>query len=308
MRFLMYWHESIKFLRWPEFKELLLDSIRTFGKSLILITKFFWWLVILGIGSTYFSKFLLSIKQSFWANIFDILVKNFYYLDGIIALIRFVFLIVYFFCVCFPYFCFPSIVIFVMYLTTRQTTEPKNFSYYLKHLNSLWLIFATLMSTILILVSITLILKHYKLNHNINVLCLILTPYFLSVDMGIFFFFDSNRKFIASIKKGFSFVFYFFPLCIVFQTPIIISWVFRIFLNQQHILKLYPFLNSSFIATSESFLSYILCLVSLSASATLYVKIKDKYPELFVTSQMPSPKLHYGLFERFHNLVTNLIR
>lgn len=267
MRFLMYWHESIKMLRWTELKALVLDSIKTFVKSLILITKYFWWLPILGIGSEYFSKFLLLYKQSAWLDIYNFLNHNLYFLGFPIIFLVY---IASYFCIILPILFIWITLSLVLYLTTRFTNETKDFSYYLKYSNNVWILFP-----IITLSSMVAILIYDKTS--IAVLKLMPRLYFSFVDISVFFFFDSNRKIITSISRGFYFVFYFLPVLIVVQSPLIVSDLLRLFLEQPQILKAHPYLEIAF--TTIAWL--ISSLISLSISATLYAKIKDKYPDLF---------------------------
>lgn len=261
MKFLIYWNESIKMLRCPELKLLILDSIKTFGKSLILVIKYFWWLVIPEAWFYYHTYLLPPASKDCWAALFKI-ITNF----NLVSLIVFIIIVL-------PYLSFIYMIYFIISLSTRPTTEVKNFVYYLEYLNRFWgYLIMSIFSCIMFL-----LLQHYT-NLGLHTLSLILMPYFLSIDMSTYFFFDSNRKLIASILRGFSLVFYFLPICIVSKIPQIIFCILAIFFSPQ---------NTSTKTHAAAVLYAVLILTSsliwASISATLYAKIKDKYPKFFPT-------------------------
>ena len=252
-------------LRCPELKLLILDSIKTFGKSLILVIKYFWWLVIAEAWFYYHTYLLPPASKNVWASLFSKITTNLSLF--IITLALFLLGL-----------SFLAIMPFIMCLTARQTTETKNFTYYRKYLNRFLGYLKMFIASVIVV-----ILFSHKTNLNNNILTLILLPFYSALDMSLFFFFDSNRKFIASIIRGFYLIFYFLPLCIILRIPQIIYYLLKAALNQKQFLTLSPFLNSNTAAVLSSILLIILSLISASISATLYAKIKDKYPNFFPT-------------------------
>ncbi len=275
MRFLTYWSASVNMLRWMKLKILIRDSIRTFGKSFFLICKYFWWLIALNIGlNLYFHDGLSCPPQK---------TAEYSTLNAIMNIIShhgFIFNFIFFnICIWLCLFIFFPIVLmpFVCSLTTRSTVETKNFSYYLKYANRFWIYFMYMMSVI----TATLVLKYYT-HINLNLIYLMLVPLLLSLDFGVFFFLDSKeQKIIASIKHGFLLIFYFFPLCVILYTPIIVNYLLTAFVNRQQFFITQLFFRQLTVVVLENLFYLILVLIYLASAATLYTKIRNKYPELF---------------------------
>lgn len=278
MKFLTYWSESKKMLQLTELKLLFIDSMKTFGKSLVLITKYFWWLIVLVAGQAYCAHLLESPTKITWADTFNQLANMFNkiaslpFAASIIAAALLFCLIVLFIVAFFVYMSPLMMLIFTSYLTTRPTAETKNFTYYRKHLKMFWgclIIFMSVVTIFIIIRQITSL--------DINLLTIMLTPFLLPADPCLFSFFDSDRKIIVSIKRGFSLTFYFLPLYLVLCIPVSMYYLLRFFI-QQFAMR-YQLTTSPVIQVFDIILALIVILASASISATVYAKIKNRYPE-----------------------------
>lgn len=267
-------------LHWVEFKPFLIDSIKTIGKSLVLVFKYYWWLPVIFVWSEYKIYLDISIKKTSWSSLFASIFTNIANAQNFMTILGQAAIIILLLCfiVCFIFFFAKWF--FILYLTTRSTDETKERSYYRNYSNKYWKSFFSLF----ILISILFILISILMNIycKFKILTLLLAPFFWVLDFGIFFFLDSNQALIGALKKGLRLVFYFLPLCIVIQIPMIIYNLLSIFLDKKEMFALYPLLKSPGVAFLSALSFWVLLpIIALSFSATLYAKIKERYPAFF---------------------------
>ncbi len=275
------WKDSINLLAWKELRLLILASLNNFRRALHLTITYLWWL---------WALWLILLMAPLWFNviltphqIFDVFI--FAKVPWALPTFRLHEVRYLFWSFMGLFFMVDTITYFSYFLSTRASIEAKDFSYYRAYLPKIIWFFTAQLLALFCLAPLNMLPA--LLGNNIHVISIaqtIISVLTLPIPtlVGYIFLDQDQRSFLQTLKKGFLFFIYFFPLISCFS----LLYLLIIFMLYGIATLIITTISSTIVITSIVLSVYfiqslIVSLWFLSCCATVYLKIKHTHPNLF---------------------------